>query len=610
MLHLAVKAFGPAPVPFPLLHVDTGHNFPEVLAFRDALVAAATACGSTSPSVQDYIDDGRLRERPDGTRNPLQTVPLLDAIDDAPLRRRLRRRPPRRGEGARQGADLLAARRVRPVGPAPPAPRAVEPLQRPARARRARARVPALQLDRARRLAVHRAREHRAARRSTSPTSARCSAATACGWPRAPGAAPRDGEEVERGPCATARSATCRCTGAVESQARHRRRRHRRGRRVAGSPSAAPPAPTTGCRRPPWKTASARGTSDGPGICCGFATAGSRRRRQVHPGRPAAARHQVGPRRPARGRRAARRRPRPAHAATSRCSPTACAPSASRASRSTSPTATSPRRRASSSSPTPRATCSTRATWSPAPPPPSWPCCWSTRATAWSSRPAGTSRCSRCCGVPHVVARGQQDGPGRLRRGRLRPRSPRSSPGCARSPRHRRRRRRAIPVSALLGDNVVDRSAADALVRRPDPARVPGDGAGDGPGGRTRRSGCPCSTSSAAARRAPRLPRLRGPDRRGPVAPGDEVVVLPCGTPTTVTGIDTADGPLDEAAAGRSVAIRLADDIDISRGDVIAAAGALPTVTPRSTPRCAGSRTSRCAPAPGCCSSTAPAPRR
>ncbi len=79
MLHLAAKAFWPAPVPFGLLHVDTGHNFPEVLQFRDE---AAEFYGAqlTVTKVQDYIDDGRLRERPDGTRNPLQTVPLLEAI--------------------------------------------------------------------------------------------------------------------------------------------------------------------------------------------------------------------------------------------------------------------------------------------------------------------------------------------------------------------------------------------------------------------------------------------------------------------------------------------------------------------------------------------------
>ncbi|HEY0638618.1 MAG TPA: sulfate adenylyltransferase subunit CysD [Pseudonocardiaceae bacterium] len=79
LLHLARKAFWPAPVPFPLLHVDTGHNFEEVLRFRDELVARQ-GLRLVVAHVQDWIDDGRLTERPDGTRNPLQTVPLLDTI--------------------------------------------------------------------------------------------------------------------------------------------------------------------------------------------------------------------------------------------------------------------------------------------------------------------------------------------------------------------------------------------------------------------------------------------------------------------------------------------------------------------------------------------------
>lgn len=79
MLHLAAKAFWPAPVPFPVVHVDTGHNFPEVLAYRDAEVERL-GLRLVVASVQDYIDDGRLQERADGTRNPLQTQPLLDAI--------------------------------------------------------------------------------------------------------------------------------------------------------------------------------------------------------------------------------------------------------------------------------------------------------------------------------------------------------------------------------------------------------------------------------------------------------------------------------------------------------------------------------------------------
>jgi sulfate adenylyltransferase subunit 2 len=81
MLHLARKAFAPAPVPFPVMHVDTGHNFPEVIAYRDALVEQL-GLRLVVASVQEYIDNGKLRERPDGTRNPLQITPLLDGIVD------------------------------------------------------------------------------------------------------------------------------------------------------------------------------------------------------------------------------------------------------------------------------------------------------------------------------------------------------------------------------------------------------------------------------------------------------------------------------------------------------------------------------------------------
>jgi sulfate adenylyltransferase subunit 2 len=81
LVHLAVKAFAPAPVPFPLLHVDTGHNYPEVIDFRDRLVARLGLRLEVA-HVQEWIDDGRLVERADGTRNPLQTTPLLDSITD------------------------------------------------------------------------------------------------------------------------------------------------------------------------------------------------------------------------------------------------------------------------------------------------------------------------------------------------------------------------------------------------------------------------------------------------------------------------------------------------------------------------------------------------
>jgi sulfate adenylyltransferase subunit 2 len=81
MLHLAAKAFWPAPIPFPVMHVDTGHNFPEVLDFRDRTVERM-GLRLIVASVEDSIASGRVRERPDGVRNPLQTVTLLDAITE------------------------------------------------------------------------------------------------------------------------------------------------------------------------------------------------------------------------------------------------------------------------------------------------------------------------------------------------------------------------------------------------------------------------------------------------------------------------------------------------------------------------------------------------
>src|SRR5689334_226826 len=81
MLHLAKRAFWPAPIPFPVMHVDTGHNFPEVLAFRDSTVEEM-GLRLVVASVEESIAKGRVRERPDGVRNPLQTVTLLDAIQE------------------------------------------------------------------------------------------------------------------------------------------------------------------------------------------------------------------------------------------------------------------------------------------------------------------------------------------------------------------------------------------------------------------------------------------------------------------------------------------------------------------------------------------------
>ncbi len=81
MLHLAQKAFWPARIPFPLVHVDTGHNFPEVLEFRDRR-AAELGARLVVARVQDDIDAGRVREVPGGLRNPLQTTTLLRVIEE------------------------------------------------------------------------------------------------------------------------------------------------------------------------------------------------------------------------------------------------------------------------------------------------------------------------------------------------------------------------------------------------------------------------------------------------------------------------------------------------------------------------------------------------
>lgn len=81
MVHLARKAFWPARFPFTLLHIDTGHNFPETIVFRDELVAKSGAALEVA-LVQDSIDQGRVKEEegPGASRNALQTVTLLDAL--------------------------------------------------------------------------------------------------------------------------------------------------------------------------------------------------------------------------------------------------------------------------------------------------------------------------------------------------------------------------------------------------------------------------------------------------------------------------------------------------------------------------------------------------
>ena len=83
LVRLAQKAFYPGKIPFPLVHVDTGHNFPETVAFRDWL-AKETGAELIVRYVQDSINQGKVKEETGkyASRNALQTVTLLDAIEE------------------------------------------------------------------------------------------------------------------------------------------------------------------------------------------------------------------------------------------------------------------------------------------------------------------------------------------------------------------------------------------------------------------------------------------------------------------------------------------------------------------------------------------------
>jgi sulfate adenylyltransferase subunit 2 len=80
MLHIARKAFAPARIPFPVMHVDTGLNFPDILAFRDRWIEKL-GLTLVVASVPEAIERGLVREEPNGSRNRIQTPVLLDAIE-------------------------------------------------------------------------------------------------------------------------------------------------------------------------------------------------------------------------------------------------------------------------------------------------------------------------------------------------------------------------------------------------------------------------------------------------------------------------------------------------------------------------------------------------
>ena len=157
LLRLAEKAFRPGPFPFPVMHVDTGHNFPEAIEFRDRRIAEIGERLIVA-SVEDSIEQGRVVDEtgPRASRNGLQTVTLLDAIAahdfDAAFGGARRDE-----ERARAKERILSFRdefgQWEPAGQRPELWSLYNGRIKPGRAR---ARVSDLELDRARRLAVHR----------------------------------------------------------------------------------------------------------------------------------------------------------------------------------------------------------------------------------------------------------------------------------------------------------------------------------------------------------------------------------------------------------------------------------------------------------------------
>ena len=117
MLRLAQKAFYPGPIPFPLLHIDTGYKFREMIEFRD-WYAAEVGARLIVHTNQEALDEG-TQPFAVGTQRCcalLKTKALLDALQAGQVRRGVRRRAPRRGALAGEGARVLAARRAAATG--------------------------------------------------------------------------------------------------------------------------------------------------------------------------------------------------------------------------------------------------------------------------------------------------------------------------------------------------------------------------------------------------------------------------------------------------------------------------------------------------------------
>ena len=156
MLHVAPQGVraGAHPVP--------GHarrhrpELPERSSPTATAGSRSWASSSSSPPSQDAIERGLVQRGAQRLAQPDPDAGAAGGRREARLRRPVRRRAPRRGEGPRQGARVLVPRRVRPVGPEEPAAGDLEPLQRPRPPGPEHPRVPAVELDRARHLDLHR----------------------------------------------------------------------------------------------------------------------------------------------------------------------------------------------------------------------------------------------------------------------------------------------------------------------------------------------------------------------------------------------------------------------------------------------------------------------
>ena len=210
LLRLAEKAFRPGKFPFPVMHVDTGHNFPEVIEFRDRRVAELGERLIVA-SVQESIDKGRVVEEtgPRASRNRLQTTTLLDAIEEHQFDAAIG--GARRDEERARAKERIFSFRddFGQWNPRAQRPELWNALQRARPQGRARARRSRSRTGRSSTSGSTSRASSSSCRRSTSRTSARCSGATGCSTPSPTTSSACRGRGAVHGDrCASAPSAT------------------------------------------------------------------------------------------------------------------------------------------------------------------------------------------------------------------------------------------------------------------------------------------------------------------------------------------------------------------------------------------------------------------